>query len=108
MSRAAHRRGSAETFRTKHGRSAAAHEASHLIIDRWHYEPTNAAAQQQRRALTGALAGGVECLAEGLAQVMFGLKGIGPYMVGYGGAYQACAGSASTQALSRQILSIAG
>jgi hypothetical protein len=88
--------------------SAAAHEGAHLIIDRWHYEPTNAAAQQQRKALTESLNGGVECLAEGLAQVMFTLKGIGPYMVGYGGAFQACAGSASTQALSRQILTIAG
>jgi hypothetical protein len=88
--------------------SAAAHEASHLVIDRWHYEPTNAAAQQHRKALSSSLDGGVECLAEAMAQAMFTLKGIGPYMVGYGGIYQGCAGSASSQALSRQILSIAG
>lgn len=90
------------------GPSAAAHEAAHLIIDRWHYEPTNAAAQQHRRDLMNSLPGDVECLAEGLAQAMFAIKGIGPFMVGYGGQFQPCAGSPSTQALARQILTITG
>ena len=89
--------------------SAGAHEAGHVLIARWRYAPRSDAEQEQRTALVSALApGGEECLAEAVAQVMFAVKGSGPYSLGYGGAYQSCATAPTTVALAQQVLAIAG
>ncbi len=88
--------------------SAGAHEAGHVLIARWRYAPRSAAEQDQRAALLAGLSpGGEECLAEALAQAMFASKGIGPYLSGYGGAYQTCASATTTAALAQQVLAIA-
>jgi hypothetical protein len=83
----------------------------HFAPNRAHHRGRihTAADQQQREALVAGLnPGAEECLAEAVAQVMFAARGVGPYVVGYGGNYQSCATAPATQALAQQVVAIAG
>lgn len=86
-------------------RSTAAHEVGHVLIGRWVWQEDSYPAQLERRHIVDSLSpGGEECLAESVGQLLFEMRGLPGYELGYGGQFQSCAIAPSTWSLAQQIV----